>query len=345
MATMRDVANKAGVSITTVSHVINKTRPVSEKLRTRVTLAMRELGYRPNRLARGLRRGETHTLGLIVPDIADPFFGEMARCIEDAGFDRGYGVLLCNSDQRLDKELAYARSLIEAQVDGILFVASSSSAEAVELILQHGIAAVLVDRELPGVMVDRILIDNVAGGRMATERLLQLGHRRIACIGAPSERLPFGGRVRGFQLAMDAAGVVVDESLVVRSTLAGSGRCEDIQFLLSRADPPTAVFACNDQCALDVLEAAVAAGMQVPSDLSIIGFDGIHVASMSRPPLTTLAQPRKKIGQLAVRMLLERIRDPSLPPRTEVLAPQLVIRESTAQVKVCRNPAAPLTRT
>ena len=196
MATMRDVAQRAGVSVTTVSHVINETRPVSDARRSRVLSAMRELAYRPNRLARGLRRGETHTLGLIVPDIADPFFGEMARCIEDVGFERGYSVLLCNSDQRLDKELSYARSLTEAQVDGILFVAAGPSTEGIEWVQAQGVAAILVDRELPQVRADSVLIDNVAGGRIAAEHLLGLGHRRIACIGAPSQRLPFGGRVR-----------------------------------------------------------------------------------------------------------------------------------------------------
>jgi LacI family transcriptional regulator len=272
-------------------------------------------------------------LGLIVPDIADPFFGEMARCVEDAGFERGYSVLLCNSDQRLDKELAYARSLIEAQVDGILFVAASPSAEGVQLIQEHGIATVLVDRELPQARADRILIDNVAGGRTATEHLLQLGHRRIACIGAPSTRLPFGGRVRGYREAMAGAGLAVDESLVVRGTSTGNGHYEGIGHLFARPDPPTALFACNDRRAMDALESAVAAGINVPFDLSIVGFDDIRASSMTRPALTTLAQPKKEIGQLAVRMLLERIRSPGLPPRTEVLPPQLVVRGSTARRK------------
>jgi LacI family transcriptional regulator len=333
MATMRDVATKAGVSITSVSHVINETRPVSEELRASVTAAMRELGYRPNRLARSLRLRETYTLGLIVPDIADPFFSEMARCIEDAGFERGYSVLLCNSDQRLDKELAYARSLIEAQADGILYVTAGPSAEAVELVLQHEIAAVIMDRELPGLPVDSVLVDNVAGGRMATEHLLRLGHRRIACIGARSERGPFGGRIEGYRQALQVKGAAVDEALVVRGISRGNGHYEGIQQLFSGMDSPTAVFACNDSRAIAVLEAAAQAGVRVPSDLSVIGFDDIPMASLTHPALTTLAQPTREMGELAVSMLLERIRDPDLAPRTEVLAPRLLVRESTAPVK------------
>ena len=333
MATMRDVAQKAGVSVTTVSHVINQTRPVSETLRARVRAAMSELRYRPNRLARGLRRGETRMLGLIVPDIADPFFGETARCIEDAGFERGYSVLLCNSDRRLDKELYYAQSLIEARADGILFIASGPSTEGIELAQAQGIATVLVDRELPQARVDRILIDNVAGGRMATEHLLQLGHRRIACVGSFSERLPFGGRIRGYRQAMATAGIPVDETLVVKGAAIGDGHYAGIRPLFARSDPPTALFCCNDRRALDALDAAVAAGIAVPTELSIVGFDDIRAASTVCPALTTLAQPRQKIGRLAVRMLLERIRDPGLPPRIEILTPRLVVRGSTARAR------------
>jgi LacI family transcriptional regulator len=333
MATMRDVAEKAGVSVTSVSHVVNETRPVSDELRARVIAAMRELGYRPNRLARGLRRGETFTLGLIMPDIASPFFCEMARCIEDAGFERGYSVLLCNSDQRLDKELAYARSLVEAQADGILYIAASPSTEAVELVLANGIAVVVMGRELPGLALDSVVLDNVAGGRMATQHLVQLGHRRIACVGSRSNGEPFGGRVEGYRQALAAEGASVAGPLVVQGILRGRGEYDGIRELLSGRDRPTALFACNDKRAIYALKVAPSLGVWVPSDLSIVGFDDISMASLTRPALTTLAQPRKEMGEMAVSMLLERIQDPDLPPRSKVLAPKLVVRESTAPAK------------
>jgi LacI family transcriptional regulator len=309
--------------------VINHTRPVSNELRARVLEAMQVLGYRPNRLARGLRRGETHTLGLIASDISDPFFAEMARCIEDAGFEQGYSVILCNSDRRRDKELFYARLLAERQVDGILFGTLGTSTESVRLLQQRGIPLVVIDREISDVQVDRVLADNVQGATLATQHLLDLGHRRIACIAGNVKVAPFGDRLCGYRQALAEAGVAEDPALVVHGSVQQDQGRAAIRQLLSLKDGPTAVFASTDMLAISALQEAAEKDIPIPEALSVVGFDDIALAAMVVPALTTVAQPKQEMGRLATELLLSRIRDPDQPARKRELKTRLVIREST----------------
>jgi LacI family transcriptional regulator len=334
LATMRHVAECAGVSVTTVSHVINHTRPVSEELREKVLAAMDELGYQPNRLARSLRRGETHTIGMIVPDNVNPFFAEIARGIEDAGSGEGYSVILCNSDGNLEKELFYHNVLTAKQVDGILFVAVGASTEVIRSLQKRRMPLVVIDREVPDVAVDSVLIDNAEGGRQATRHLLDLGHRRIGCITGPSDLTPSAARVTGYRQALHEAGIAADEALVVRGDFMYESGHRAAHRLLAMDDPPTALFACNDLMAIGAISAAVSAGWQVPADLSVVGFDDVRLASFANPPLTTIAQPKYEIGVLAVTMLLERMQDYDMPPRRRQLDTHLVVRRSTASVRV-----------
>jgi LacI family transcriptional regulator len=334
LATMRHVAECAGVSVTTVSHVINHTRPVSEELREKVLAAMDELGYQPNRLARSLRRGETHTIGMIVPDNVNPFFAEIARGIEDAGSGEGYSVILCNSDGNLEKELFYHNVLTAKQVDGILFVAVGASTEVIRSLQKRRMPLVVIDRDVPDVAVDSVLIDNAEGGRQATRHLLDLGHRRIGCITGPSDLTPSAARVTGYRQALHEAGIAADEALVVRGDFMYESGHRAAHRLLAMDDPPTALFACNDLMAIGAISAAVSAGWQVPADLSVVGFDDVRLASFANPPLTTIAQPKYEIGVLAVTMLLERMQDYDMPPRRRQLDTHLVVRRSTASVHV-----------
>jgi len=327
---MRDVAERAGVSVTTVSHVVNETRPVSDELRQRVSAAMDELGYQPNRLARSLRLQETHTIGMIVPDSANPFFAEVARGIEDTSFEQSYNVILCNSDGNLDKELLYTNVLVEKQVDGILFVAAGVSTEHIRALQTRRMPLVLVDRDIPGVAVDSVLTDNARGGWQAIHYLIELGHRRIGCITGPSDVTPSAERVTGYRQALREAGIAADENLVVKGDFQYQSGFRATQQLLEVNDPPTAVFACNDLMAVGAISAVIESGRRVPADLSVIGFDDVPLASFTNPPLTTIAQPKYEMGALATTMLLERVQDRDTPPRRKLLDTSLFVRHSTA---------------
>ena len=327
---MRDVAERAGVSVTTVSHVVNETRPVSDELRQRVSAAMDELGYQPNRLARSLRLQETHTIGMIVPDSANPFFAEVARGIEDTSFEQSYNVILCNSDGNLDKELLYTNVLVEKQVDGILFVAAGVSTEHIRALQTRRMPLVLVDRDIPGVAVDSVLTDNARGGWQAIHYLIELGHRRIGCITGPSDVTPSAERVTGYRQALREAGIAADENLVVKGDFQYQSGFRATQQLLEVNDPPTAVFACNDLMAVGAISAVIESGRKVPADLSVIGFDDVPLASFTNPPLTTIAQPKYEMGALATTMLLERVQDRDTPPRRKLLDTSLFVRHSTA---------------
>ncbi len=284
---MRHVAERAGVSVTTVSHVINETRPVSEELRQRVLAAMDELGYQPNRLARSLRRGKTHTFGMIIPDNANPFFAEMARGVEDTSFGQGYSVILCNSDGDLDKELLYTNMLAEKRVDGILFVAAGLSTERILDLQARQMPLVLVDRDLPNAAVDSVLTDNAQGGWLATRHLIELGHRRIGCIIGPSDITPSAERITGYRRALHESDIPVDEALIVKGDFQYASGYRAASQLLAMDAPPTAIFACNDLMAVGAISAALKAGSQVPADLSVVGFDDVRLASFANPPLTT----------------------------------------------------------
>lgn len=330
MPTIKDVARAAGVSITTVSHVINDTRFVSDELRARVLAAMEELDYRPNILARSLRRGETKTIGLVVPDNSNPFFAEMARTVEDLGFAAGYSVILCNSDDNLAKEAAYIDVLITKQVDGVVFIASGSSQEHLADLSQQGIPYVVVDREIDGSLAAVILVNNELGGYVATRHLIELGHRRIACITGPSQLTPSADRVRGYRRAVREFRIVEDEELIVPGDFRAQGGEAALEGLLQVSPPPSAVFACNDMMAIGVLRAARNAGLRVPGELSVVGFDDIPLASAVSPALTTVAQPTTELARHSVRLLLARMQNSQedQPTQRIVLNPKLIVRDS-----------------
>jgi len=329
MATIRDVAQRAGVSITTVSHVINETRFVSPELRQRVQSVMAELDYQPNALARSLRRKQTHTLGMILPDSANPFFAEIARAIQRASFARGYSIILCNSDGDLDKELVYANVLMEKQVDGIIFVAAGLSTEHIQAIRDRDVPVVIVDRDLPHVEADAVLSDNLGGGYAATTHLLQLGRRRIGCITGPSDVTPSADRVMGYRQALAEYGIPVDEALFQRGDFQFAGGAAAMHYFLSLSEPPDAVFACNDLMAIGAMRVATAYGQRMPEDLAIVGFDDVPLASYSNPPLTTVAQPKQEMSELAIDLLMTRIAGQDMPPQRRVLPTRLVVRHSS----------------
>jgi len=329
---MRDVAQRAGVSISTVSHVVNETRHVSDELRGRVLAAIRELGYQPNTLARSLRRGKTHTIGMIIPDNANPFFAEVARGVEDTSFELGYSVILCNSDGDLHKELMYTSVLAEKRVDGIIFVAAGVSTEHIRALKAQRIPLVVVDRDIPGVAVDSVLTDNARGGELATRHLLELGHRRIGCIAGPSDVTPSADRVAGYRQVLEEFGLPVDERLIVKGDFQYETGCRAMHSLLTLDNPPTAVFACNDMMAIGAIWEAFELRRHVPDEVSVVGFDDVRLASLTNPPLTTVAQPKYEMGALVTKLLVERMRDLDMPARRRVLDVSIMVRQSTGRL-------------
>lgn len=291
---------------------------------------MQELGYKPNALARNLRRQQTSSIGMIVPDSANPFFAEVARGIEDTSFGRNHSVILCNTDGDIEKQTAHTDLLIKNQVAGILFVAAGISTELVNDLQKRRVPLVVVDREVAGVAVDTVLTNHLQGGRTATQHLLALGHRRIACVSGGSDLSPSAERLTGYQQQLAQSGIPLDETLIIKGDFQYEGGYAAAQQLLALAEPPTAIFACNDLMAVGIISAATQMGVHIPDDLSVVGFDDVRLASFINPPLTTIAQPKYEIGVLATEMLLARTQNLDAPPRVERLDTKLIVRGSTA---------------
>ena len=334
---MKEVADLAGVSITTVSHVINETRTVSDDLREKVYAAMENLSYQPNALARGLRLKRTQILGLVIPDGTNPYFAEVARSIEDTSYKKGYSVIICNSDGNLEKEQNYIEVLVSKQVDGVILVAAGMSTSHMKALQSAGMPLVLVDRDSPNIVADSVQIDNEYGGYIATRHLLDLGHRRIACLAGPSEVTPSGDRVLGYSRALKEADIVVEKELVRSGDFHSESGYRFAKEFLKMRVPPTAIFACNDLMAFGALGAAAELGFRIPQDLSIVGFDDIKLTEYTNPPLTTIAQPRYEMGELAVRFLLERIKNTDIEPRNPILPCRIVIRKSSGPSMIMRS--------
>lgn len=328
MATIKDVAEQAGVSTTTVSHVINSTRFVSEDLAARVNNAVNALQYQPNAVARSLRNKETGTIGMITPDNSNPFFAETARVIEDICFRLGYSVILCNSDQDTQKEQAYIRLLLVKQVDGIVFVAAAGQAHELVKIIERNIPMVVVDRELPGIPCDCVLTDHLMGGRLATDYLIGRGRTQIACIAGPSDVTPSSQRVQGYREALALAGMEFNDDLVERGDFQAPSGYEAMKRLLPGLTAPAAVFACNDLMAFGAIRAISEAGLNVPADIAVVGYDNVPLASYTNPPLTTVAQPYHEMARQATELLMTRINDRVAPWTRQILEPQLVVRQS-----------------
>ena len=331
--TQNDVAMSAGVSQATVSLVLNNVSKttIPEETRQRVLKAIDELGYRPNTLASSLRLGKTQTLGLILPDSANPFFAEVSRSIEAAAFEQDYNLILCNTEGNIEKERIYVDVLCNRQVDGIIFVAVGDQADSLLRVLCKNVPVVMIDRDLPGLEVDAVLTDNRQGGYLATQHLIQLGHRRIGCIAGPSSVTPSARRGEGYLAALAEHEIPADEEFLMRGDFHPHSGWEATRTMLALQEPPTAIFACNDLMAIGAVRAITEAGMRVPEDISLVGFDNIELVSYTNPPLTTVAQPIQETGQMAVNFLVERIREPSLNFRRVILPTSLIVRNSSQE--------------
>ena len=329
MATIKDVAALAGISYTTVSHVVNKTRPVSEEVRIKVEAAIKSLDYVPSAVARSLKAKTTATIGLLVPNSLNPYFAELARGIEDYCERNGYCVILCNSDDNPDKQRSYLRVLLEKRIDGLIVASAGGDSGLAEGLTGVRTPMVIVDRDLEGVDADLVRIDHEYGAYLATRHLLDLGHRDIATIGGPASTSVAQMRLAGYCRALKEAGVEVPRERMLESDFTSTGGYNAAAILLEK-NPPSAIFAGNDMIGIGVLRAAAERNIRVPAELSVIGFDDIQMSRYVYPALTTVGQSILQLGEMAAEVLLRRIAMPALATDQRIVTPSIVLRESTA---------------
>jgi LacI family transcriptional regulator len=331
-ASVKDVAAVAGVSLGTVSNVLNRPDRVSERTRTRVEQAMVDLGFVRNESARQLRAGRSRTIGYVMLDATNPFFTDVAQGIEEAAERSDLSLFLCNSDNRLDREHSYLARLEEQRVEGILITPVSPDDPLIDQIVARGTPVVVVDRVANPGSACSVAVDDVYGGTVALEHLLEQGHERIAFVGGPDTIGQVRDRLAGARQAMRAAGRDEADLVVVPTTslTVSEGRGAGERLAGLRANRrPTAAFCVNDLLALGLLQQCVTSGRQVPGDLAIVGYDDIDFAAAAAVPLTSVRQPRRRLGVTAAELLHEESTDPEHRHRQVTFVPELVVRASS----------------
>jgi LacI family transcriptional regulator len=327
--TVVDVARRAGVSTATVSRILSGASRGRPLTRERVIAAARELGYRPSGVARSLKLRSTRTIGLIITDIANPFYPELVRAIEDAALERHQALLLCNGAEDAAREAAYLEVLAERRVEGIIVASSGLTERHGRWLARAPLPVVLVNCTLPDVGIPGIQTDNVAGARLATEHLLDLGHRSIAHVAGPPTNAASAERRAGFAEALAARGLDPDGAVVVTGDGHVGGGERALLEILARAPETTGIVAYNDLTAIGVLRALRRAGRSVPQDVSVVGFDDIAVAAEIEPPLTTVTQDVATMGRWAVEQLTAALAGNRPAGGPILLAATLQVREST----------------
>ena len=327
---LRDVAAKAQVSVGTVSNVLNRPDIVSAITLERVQKTIKDLGFVPNAFARHLRAGFSRTLGLIVPDVANPFFTEVARGVEDAASKRGYAVFLCNSDESANKEEKYINVLIQQQVRGILITPSNRDPVHLEALLDRGIAVTLLDRETKSRTQCSVSVDDVRGGEIAIEYLVSLGHTEIAWVCGPESIPQVSDRGLGVANAAAAAGISIS---TIRVPLMNSIKGEQVvDEILTLPKLPTAIFCANDIVALGVMKGLLDQGVRIPEQISLIGYDDITFAPSAAIPLTSIAQPAYQLGVASAELIISECEEGDAHAHQQIrFQPKLVIRASTSK--------------
>jgi len=327
--TIYDIARLAGVSTATVSKVFNQTGNISEKTRRRILEISRELNYQPNVLASALNGKKTFSLGLLIPDMVNPFFAELARNVEDRAQELGFNLIICNTDNDMKKEVKYIQLLRQKSVDGIIVATGVRNDEFLKELIDQNVPVALVAREMSVLATSTVLVDDFAGGYNATRHLIDLGHKRIAVIAESMSVSSSKERVRGYRHALEEAGLDYAEELVAASDFSIESGRETAQAILRQAERPTAIFACNDLLAIGAMQAAKELGIRVPEELSVVGFDNTILASITDPPMTTVAQPIRAMGHQVVDLIVSEINETSTVKQRVVLLPELIVRQST----------------
>lgn len=334
MSTIKDIAEEAGVSVATVSNVINKSRYVSSELTKKVEEAIDKLGYRPNHLGRGLRKGKSNTIALVVSDIANPFFPKVARGVEDCVRENQHCLILSNTDDDPEEEEKYISLLCSQRIDGLILAPSDMTMRSIETVAEQEIPLVIIDRPIQGLNLTQVVSDNLGGAYKATEHLLRLGHKKIAFVGGVPGVTSTDQRLEGYKKALEDNSIKVDDSLIA----VGNSQVEDsynaTEKLLKTDSNFTAIFAANNLAAIGVLRRLQQSGIACPDDISLICFDDPDWANAVSPRLSVVAQKPYEIGQQAARILFEQIfHDQEVEESRTITLPVTVkIRESTKRV-------------
>ncbi len=340
--TIHDVAKAANVSTSTVSLVLNgKLDRMRQDTQERVLKAVADLGYSTNEMARALKTGYVPTIGLVVPTVANPFWGEFARCVEHAAMAKNYQVLLCNAEGNPEREQRYVESMLARGIRGVILGSSPLSLRHMAGVVKRGLRTVAFDRLTlndAGLELDSVRVDNGLGAKLAIEHLLSLGHRRIAFVSGPINSANRRDRLDGYRDTLRAAGIAPDARLEWTGN-AKAGDDEEIVTEIGRAaavallkqpEPPTAFFAINDMTAVGIYAGCRELGLSIPRDISVVGFDDIHLCEIMDPPITTVRQPLVELMKSAVELLIDRMEGKNAaPPAHLTLTPELVLRRST----------------
>jgi LacI family transcriptional regulator len=331
-SSIREVAKRAGVSLGTVSNVLNRPEIVAAETRRRVQAAIEEIGFVPNGSARQLRAGRSQHIGLVVLDVANPFFTDVARGVEDTANQAGYVVILCNSDDSAQKENNYLQVLEEQRTQGVLITPVQNDASYLQRLRQRGIAVVLLDRPSRIKDLCSVSVDDVRGGELAVTHLLERGHERIAFVHGPLSIRQCADRRRGVLRALKAAGFNAEYMLVDITTSAQSASAGEacVEKLLSASIKPTAAFCANDLLALGLMRGLLRRGIAIPEDMALVGYDDVEFASVLSTPLTSIRQPKYELGRAAAELLLDEVRQPSAHQHQHIVyQPELIVRASS----------------
>jgi len=331
-SSIREVAKRAGVSLGTVSNVLNRPEIVAKETRERVSSAIEEIGFVRNGSARQLRAGTSQHIGLVVLDVTNPFFTEVARGVEDLANQAGYVVILCNSDDSVVKEKHYLHVLEEQRTQGVLITPVQSDASYLQQFRQRGIAVVLLDRTSRSKDLCSVAVDDVLGGELAAAHLLEKGHRRIGFVHGSLSIRQIADRRRGVIQAVKMAGLDPDRAIIDITTQAQSAREgeECVEKLLNARIRPTAVFCANDLLALGLMRGLIKRGLAIPGDMALVGYDDVEFASILATPLTSIRQPKYELGRAAAELLIDEAHNPTSHQHKHIVyQPELIIRESS----------------
>ncbi|SMP61391.1 LacI family DNA-binding transcriptional regulator [Anoxynatronum buryatiense] len=325
---IKDVAKRAGVSISTVSRVINSSKPVKPKTKDRVLEAIEELGYRPNAIARSLKVKHTQSIGIMVPDIANQFYPEVVRGIEDVANMYEYTIFLCNTDLDYEKELQYFTELEEKQVDGLIFMGNLISDALAKQMADAGIPVVLIGTQHAD--MPSVTIDNAKAAKDAVGHLIQKGHQRIGIItGKMKDPLMGKARLEGYRQALQEAAISWRSELVVEGGYRFKSGYEGARQLLMLDEMPTAIFVASDEMAIGAMRAILEKGLRIPQDIAIMGFDNVDMAGKVYPSLTTIGQPMYEMGAIGTRLLTKYLQGEAVTASQVVLDYELIERESS----------------
>ncbi len=329
--TIYDIAKEAGVSIATVSKVINQIGRISEETRTKVYSVMESLNYKPSVIASALAGKQTFTMGLLLPDLANLFFAEVARSIENRAHELGFSLVICNTDNHLEKEEHYISLLEQKSVDGIIIATGVRNDDILKKLTKKKLPFALIARDMPTIAVDIVLVDDYLGGYMAAAHLIEQGHTKIAVIAEDTRVMSSSERIRGYRYALEEAGLTYRPDWVEVCDFNVPGSRDAAGRLLDLQEAPSAIFACNDLLAIGVFQAARERNLSIPGHLSVIGFDNTMFASIVDPPLTTISQPIQDMGRQVVDILSKNINGFGGNKQRVVLSPELVVRSSVSK--------------